>query len=208
MKGSSGFHVYACLDFMSDFGHLRAQELLHYFPPTLLYCDPPWNQGNGNAFRTKAGLGRAEYTWVELYQRIVGYVSTTFPVWLESGRRQLPEIVSKVLNGRPNVKAIPATYYKRNPSLIWYSGSDPSPVDLTGMDDEDTPGVVMQAYPKGLVFDPCAGRGCTPVHAAKLGWSSLSIELSPYRTSAGLRALAEVTYMQPHQLMTGLGPRY
>ena len=208
LKGSTGFHVYACLDFMSDFGHSRVQELLRYSNPTLLYCDPPWNQGNGNAFRTKAGLERAEYTWLELYQRIVSYVPQTFPVWLESGRRQMPEIVSQVLNGRPNVKIVEATYYRRNPSLICYSGPDLAPVDLTGMDDEDTPGVVMQAYQKGLVFDPCAGRGCTPVHAAKLGWSSLSIELSPHRTSAGLHALAEVTHMQPHQLMFGLGSRY
>ena len=188
-QGRTRSHIYACLDFMSDEGTVRVEELLRQYPPTLLYCDPPWGQGLVNGFRTKAGLDKADYRWEDLYRRVIGYVGREVPIWLESGRREREQVL-EILKGYDNVTVFPATYYKRNPSLIYYAGEVPPVVDVSGMDDGDTPGVVMSRMPHGRVFDPCAGLGGTAVHAARQGWSSLSIEMSPFRQSAGLFQLS------------------
>jgi hypothetical protein len=197
-----GEHVYACLDFMSTDGHQRVQELLAVYPPTLLYADPPWNQGNVNAFRTKAGLARADYHWVGLYRRVVDYVPAHLPVWLESGQRERPRVLSDVLHRHHNVTVYDVTYNfsKPLPSLVYYAGPDPSPVDVTGMEDLKIPGKVLTAYPVGRVFDPCAGLGGTAKWAARLGWASLNIELSPHRVSAGLSAIAAILHAQPERI--------
>lgn len=162
--------------------------------PTLVYCDPPWNQGNVNSFQTKAGLPHAEHTWLDLYAAVVALAGET-PVWLEGGRRQADQ-VQQLLPG-PERAIFEITYYRRSPCVLHYSGPTAPPCDPRGMDDEDTPDFVLAAYPAGLVFDPCAGRGLTSRAAEAAGWRSVNVELNPNRVSAALSRLAEATGLEP-----------
>jgi hypothetical protein len=195
-----GRHLFLCSDLMASgaFDALVASE----GPHTLLYTDPPWGQGLLNGFRTKAGLGRADHEWIDLYLAAAALAGGV-PTWMESGRRESDRIWNEVLTGE-HVARYEITYYRRSPAVLHYSGSVPSPCDPTGLDDEETPGLVMRSYPTGLVVDPMAGRGTTAQRAEELGWRSLNNELNPHRLSAALARVARMSGDRPELLSRGL----
>lgn len=184
-----GGHLAGCGDLMAGGQEVLAGLLALSGPPTLLYTDPPWQQGNLNSFRTKAGLAKAPYHYLDLYRRILS--AAPVPAWVESGVRER-EQVAAVLPG-PVTACFPVTYYRKHPSLLHYSGPTPPPVDPTGLDDDYTPGRALSGYPAGIVLDPCAGRGLTALSAERAGWRSVNLELSPYRTSVLLSRLTDLT---------------
>lgn len=203
-----GKHLFSCTDLMASrgFDEVLSGHLPH---PTLLYCDPPWGQSLVNSFRTKAGLGRATYRWEELYARIaqLGH-DRGLPVWVEGSKigsrdgAKIPGVLAKNLGGQGFAGYAEVTYYRKNVSGLYYSGtSAPSPrlfSRLTGMDDDDTPGTVMEAYGQsGVVMDPCAGRGVTSREAERVGWASVNNELNPLRVSAALVRMAKLISKQP-----------
>jgi hypothetical protein len=162
--------------------------------PYLVYSDPPWNQGNLASFHTKAGLPRPEHTWLDVYRRIIELAAGA-PCFMEGGRQQAPHIADICL-GEPFYVMWPITYYRKHPAVLHYCGPPLDPmVDLAGLDDDDTPGRVMAAYPpwEADVLDPCAGRGTTSRAAQAAGWPSVNIELHPRRISAALARLAAIT---------------
>lgn len=204
-----GDHLFVCSDLMAcdDFDRLVPA---HVSGPMrgLLYCDPPWGQSLVNSFRTKAGLGRAEYRWEDLYRRIaaIGH-DRVLPVWVEGSvitsrdGRKIPATLenSSPRAGRPTYSGyVEVVYYGKHPSGLYYSG--PTPVDseliaeLRGRDDDDTPGIVMRHHPAttGVVLDPCAGRGVTSRQAQEQGWLSINNELSPHRVSAALSRMVDM----------------
>ncbi len=85
---------------------------------------------------------------------------------------KIPGVLAKNLGGQGFAGYAEVTYYRKNVSGLYYSGtSAPSPrlfSRLTGMDDDDTPFTAMTAYgQRGVVVDPCAGRGLTARMAQK-----------------------------------------
>jgi len=182
-----GDHWFGCGDVL-DF-HLPTEQ-----PYTLVYTDPPWQQGNVNAFRTKAGLPKATHSWLDLYRRIVE-VAGGLPCWIEGGVRQ-GEQVQAILPG-PARAAFPITYYRKHQCLLHYTGPEPPRCDPSGVDDEHTPAYVLRNYPIGVVLDLCAGRGLTARAAYKLGWQSFNVELHPQRVSAALARLAKMSWQEP-----------
>jgi hypothetical protein len=186
-----GAHWFAC-------GDILDLDPILDSPVTLVYTDPPWQQGNVNSFRTKAGLPKAEHSWLDLYRRIVELAGDA-PCWIEGGVRQA-EQVQVVLPG-PSTAMFEITYYRKHPCVLHYSGPVPPPVDPTGVDDEHTPAHVLAAYEPGLVLDLCAGRGLTARAAYKQGWDSFNVELGPHRVSAALARLSKATLTQPTLLM-------
>lgn len=199
-----GDHWFMCSDLMDS--RIFDETALELRTPTLLYCDPPWGQALVNGFRTKAGLGKATYRWEELYARIaqIGH-SRGIPVWMEGSKsesrdgQKIPGVIA-----HPRERGYPGyfgtTYFKTHPSGLYYAGTVPHPASLDGIlegvDDEETPGVVMSAYEPGTVVDPCAGMGLTSRHAWKHGWGSVNNELSPFRMSAALDNLVMMTGLE------------
>lgn len=181
-------HTFACRSLLD--GGIRLDV-------DLVYTDPPWQQGNVNAFRTKAGLPHADHHWLDLYRRVVELAAGA-PLWLEGGRKQAAQ-VRTVLPG-PIIATFDITYYRKHPCVLHYSGPVPPPCDPTGLDDEHTPGFVLSSYPAGVVADLCAGRGLTSRCAHRRGWRSINVELNPKRTSAALSRLADVTGVQPERV--------
>jgi hypothetical protein len=193
--GEQQAHLFTCADLMTS------QSLIlerHLNAVTLIYADPPWNTGNVNSFRTKAGLGRAEHSWLDIYHRILG-LKPGIPAYLEGGVHQAPALV-KALPG-PVVKSWHVTYYRTKPSMLHYTGPEPPRVpDLTGFDDMLLPAAVLNSYRPGLVLDPCAGRGLTSRAAHEGGWRSVNSELHPNRLSAAMHQLALLTGTTPTRL--------
>jgi len=193
----AGRHTFVCSDLMAStlFDEILEKQLADGQPPgpRIVYCDPPWNQGNINSFRTKAKLEKATHRWDDLYKRIAALGdSRDWPVWAEGSTREnrygamIPDALGGSHTGYAEI-----TYYKRNPCGLFYAGPKPAPKGLLqrldGQDDENTPGIVMKAYgSSGLVIDPCAGRGLTSRHAEREGWTAVTNELNPRRLSAAM----------------------
>jgi hypothetical protein len=171
-------------------------------PPYLVYADPPWNQGNLASFHTKAGLDRPAHTWLDVYRRIIELAQGA-PCFIEGGQRQAEQVGALCL-AAPVYRCWPITYYGRHPAVLHYCGPSllPPGLELAGLDDDDTPKMILAAYPpwEADVLDPCAGRGTTSRAAAAMGWSSVNIEIHPRRMSAALFRLAAQTGDQPRRL--------
>lgn len=197
-----GDHLLACADLMSQSGHAVARDLVARVRPTLVYTDPPWGQGNLNTFRTKAALQHAEHTYLDLYERIATLVAPATPLWMETGRREESKVVDLLAKHRPVTASYAVTYYKRNPSRLIYAGQTkpPAAIHVAGLDDDDTPGEVMAGYPRGVVLDPCMGRGLIATVAHKKGWRAIGTELSPWRLSVTLSKMARLLNEQPRRV--------
>lgn len=186
-----GSHTFVCSDLMTSSLYF---DVLADSPPTLVYCDPPWGNSLLNGFRTKAGKPKATYDWTLLYRRIAA-LATQYAVdcWLEGSKpssRDGSQILPTMLNVHTAQWEI--TYGSANhPAGLYFSGAVPYPPSLTdaltGVNDIDTPRLVMQAYPPGgTVADPCSGRGNTSRQAHAAGWSSVLNEMNVNRMSAAL----------------------
>ena len=199
-----GRHLYVCSDLMADDSLFHAAVRSAEQPPTLVYVDPPWNNSNVNAFRTKAQLERADHSYLDLYRALAGVARTYgVPLWMEGGRREAVNVAGVLPYTHQAMFGI--TYYRKFPAVLHYSGSSPCPVpegELEGQDDDHTPRIVMQHYPTGLVLDPCAGRGLTAATAERLGWASVTNEMSPWRTSAALTKTAALTGLTPQRVLS------
>jgi len=190
-------HMIACGDLERGDG-LR---LLQRFgrAPDLIYSDPPWNNGNCAAFRTKAGTPRK----VDFNDFLTALLTVTRQarrdVFLEMGVVNTPVLIHLAkLHGGELIEQWPITYYRRHPcSLIqfrWF-GRGTWVRGLAGMDDEDTPVAVLQACMQAgdVIMDPCTGRGLTAATVASAGAGDrtfIGLELSPWRMSCTLTRLA------------------
>lgn len=201
-----GKHIFVCSDIMdSDL----FDRTLHDRSFNLLYSDPPWGTGLLNGFRTKAGKDRATHTWQELYRRVanLGHAAKV-PVWMECSvienrdGKQVPDAIRHPSGFSEYDAYWQVVYYRKNPSGLFHSGIRPVPetlVDLTGMDDDFTPGAVMASYDllDAKVIDPCAGRGVTSRQAEEQGWGSINNEMHPARVSAALSRMNEMIGVVP-----------
>jgi hypothetical protein len=186
-------HIIACGDLEEGDG-LRLIE--RFGPPDLTYCDPPWNNGNASAFRTKAGMpGKVDFTgFLEALLKVT--CQTRRDVFLEMGNLNAPHLITLAeYEGAQLVRRWPITYYGRHPctliQLRWH-GEGADPPDLTGMDDEDTPAAAVKACarPGDVIMDPCTGRGLTAATVARADIAFIGLELSPWRLSCTLTRLA------------------
>lgn len=181
-----GAHTFACGSLM---------EAVSLGPATLVYADPPWNQGNLTSFATKAGLARPEHSWLDVYAQIVGLAGRR-PCFIEGGRAEAGQVQAALhfrRAGAEEVRQWPVSYYRRHPAVLHYIGPPLAGLDPSGLDDDDTPGYVLSRFPRGVVADPCSGRGLTSRAAEEAGWPSVNIEQHPSRMSAALARLHKMT---------------
>ena len=160
--------------------------------PDLTYTDPPWGQGKLSAFYTKANLSGPP-SWAAFCERLVALCKAVTPRWafVETGIRWEAEVLAEAeRQGATVLASWGTTYYRKHPGrlLAWtYTGAVLPDVDLTGVDDDLTPGAVMNAVDCNVVFDPCCGRGLTAETAWKQDREFVGIELNPRRAAWVLR---------------------
>jgi hypothetical protein len=175
--------------------------------PCRVYVDPPWNLGNINSFRTKAGVPHTREPFVVFLEAFARYLARIEPViaFVEMGRQNQPQLHRYLQDaGLSVIDCWQTTYYHRHPATLTACSPLPAIVpalaDLTGMDDDDTPLECLSMMEGGMVVDPCAGRGLTAVVADGLGLPFLGLELSPARTSATLTRLSRLTSFEPERI--------
>lgn len=160
---------------------------------TMAYCDPPWNPGNANAFRTKAGSSlRADFP--QLIRNIMGLFSHVIgDVYVEAGR-QYVDFVSGILCRR-FLRTFEITYYHRRPCMLIQASNKPLlDIDFAGMDDDDTPhkAILVSSQEGDFVFDPCVGRGLTAISATMVGRRCFGVELHPRRLAVTISKLVQM----------------
>lgn len=207
-----GAHQYVCSDLMDSTTFrdwLTLPDAVDVSPPmpTLMYTDPPWGQGLANGFRTRAGLGRAEYDWTEIYREVADIAETwDIPLWAECSSidTQIGMKVPGSIGRRRGATfrgyhAI--TYFGGNPAGLYYAHRAPQP-DLVLSDNRGFKVVeqVLELYPQGVVIDPCSGLGGVPLTAQKLGWSSVTNELAPHRVSSALSRMSKTSGHEPERI--------
>lgn len=194
-----GEHTFVCSDLIET--RLFDETLAAVGAPDLVYVDPPWNPSNLSSFRTKAAKDRADYTIWQLYARVFG-IHPEVPHFVEGGIKEALNVKAQMPEGH-HVTGWRITYYRKHPCVLHYVGTTPPPAnlpDLNGVDDDYTPDKVMKAYGSGLVVDPCAGRGLTARTAARNGWRSVTNEMSPWRMSAAMTSVSQITGDKPERI--------
>jgi hypothetical protein len=185
---------------------VRCGDLRDWVAPwhTLVYSDPPWGNGPLSAFHTNAKLAKPSYDWSVLYALIIEKARFSAPIWLETGIRQEAQVMGMMSTPGLFTVSFEITYQRTHPCRLVYRGENVPPGALPGvlkgMNDTETPAVVLRAYPRGTVLDPCAGRGLTAVSAHFCGWKSESNELDPRRVSAALACLRQATGLTPEKV--------
>lgn len=194
-----GSHTYVCADWM-------AEPVIIPVTVGLVYCDPPWNDSNIGSFYTKARRTRPDVPFTDYIWRLIKLIGPR-EGFLETGKQNLELVVNSLTGQRLNVYDVwPITYYRTKPCYLLHFGPLPMPPgpvpDLTGVDDENTPFLAIQARcPKGgIVLDLCAGRGLTSRAAQQAGRASYNVEMHPNRMSAALFRMQALIHQEPKLL--------
>jgi hypothetical protein len=165
-------------------------------PPSLVYADPPWDQGLYRTFHTHAGLPDPRRSWTDLYRRILALAEGA-PCFIEGSTAQA-DTVADLMDDAECYAAWPVRSQFHRWCVLHYSGPPLPPMpDLTGLRDDETVAAILGAYPAGTVLDPCCGLGITSRAAEAAGWASVNFELHPQRMS---RAMARLGRLTPERL--------
>lgn len=161
----------------------------------LLFCDPPWNQGNLNSFYTKAG--RDDYSEFELfYKRLFLCVSAIRPktCYIEVGKDYLAEFIMEMKQIFKSVTFYNSNYYHKpeNHCYIIRGSRKHQKLPLDGMDEEDIISWVCKNEQYDCIADPCMGRGLVACAAFKSGHRFAGTELNPKRLSVALERLTSM----------------
>jgi len=154
------------------------------------YTDPPWNTGNINSFRTKAGMTNRDdfYNFISVVLATLKLISPKVN-FIEMGKQNLDLVLREIkLKAGTVTDCWNTTYYNRNPCyLIRFTFEPlnivPFPVSLNGKDDNDTPALAIEhepSKPKNVV-DLCAGKGLTGRAAFFAGLTFYGTELNKRR---------------------------
>ena len=160
----------------------------------LIYCDPPWNQGMLTGFHTKAGHHGPKPDFNAFKDRLFRLVEmVSAPVAMETGVKEVDDILSRMSHLFQDVKEYDITYYRKRPCKLVTGGIESLPA-LDGVDDDHTPNIVMNAVcdPGDLVLDFCTGRGLTPRTAQANKLRFIGTELAPRRMACALDSLGGV----------------
>lgn len=193
-----GNHHFGCFDVVEDYAQVDAYvQQMAGGEVTLLYADPPWSDGQQNQFRTLNDLPPTPYPWPEIFKSVLALVPYHVPRWIV-GDRYSQEAVAELADTRQRW-ALPAFSTPRVIGILHYAGYTPPPPgpSYEGVKDQKLPERIMERYPQGVVLDPCAGLGITSRCAERLGWQSVSSELSPHRVSVALRKMEKLTGETP-----------
>lgn len=199
-----GNHTLVCGDLE---GSTKIDEQVDKLQPDFIYTDPPWNNGNGKAFRTKAGVDGDKGRNVDirsLIKRVLSFGRKLEVLTLcEGGCRE--RNINRSVIAELGAKAIAEwdiTYTRKKlPCVLyaadWRKNPQSDYPDFSGMDEFDIETLSLQHYKPRLVLDPCGGLGGTAWAACRTGCASLTSELSPYRMAVALERLHHLTGIKP-----------
>jgi DNA modification methylase len=161
----------------------------------LLFCDPPWNQGNLNSFYTKAS--RNDYSEFKLfYKRLFECIAEISPktCYIEIGKEYLAEFIIEMKQIFKSVTFYNSMYYHKpeNHCYIVRGSKKHQKLPLDGMDEENIIEWICENEQYSCIADPCMGRGLVAFGAFKASHKFVGTELNPKRLSAALERLAKL----------------
>ena len=199
-----GVHTLVCGDLE---GATKIDEQVAKLQPDFIYTDPPWNNGNGRAFRTKAGVDGDKGRPVDiksLIKRVLTFGKQLQVLTLCEGGCKERDINRSVITelGAKNISEWNITYTERKlPCVLyaadWRTDARNDYPDFSGMDEFSIETLSLEHYKPRLVLDPCGGLGGTAWAAHRTGCASLTSELSPYRMAVSIERLHYLTGIKP-----------
>ena len=169
----------------------------------IAYIDPPWNQGNANTFRGKAGLTQ-NVNFQNLLENIMDILKLVRrDVFIEMGIKSeatLHRIIEQ--NGGSVINRFDTKYYRTKNSTLTHCAFNEKYADIpdfTGIWDRKIPPIAIEATSKQgeTVLDCCLGLGLTLRSAVILKRKFIGTELSPNRVSASLDSIFKINGIQP-----------
>lgn len=194
-----GPHRFMCADIEND----SVAKMFESMPGhvQVIYSDPPWNTGNYNMFRTKAGIPYGNYS--SFISRFVGMAAWLTPtdIYLQMGVPSMPIFEGKLEEIGYHCCGLWEMSYEAGVMQL-YHGS------LLGISDIDDPeegaavpwAISRSCSPGSIVFDPCVGGGTTAVVAARHGCIGYGCELIPAKLALCLHRMRQQTKRQPKLL--------
>lgn len=158
----------------------------------LLFVDPPWNQGNLNAFYTKAG--RDDYRgWTRFEDVFFRRIAEIAPAacYIEIGNQFVDDWHGRLSALYPVIQRWPVVYYGKHPTNIIRGGASSIDRDFTGMDEAKVIRLVGQIDGRGVMGDMCMGQGLVGLSAWDARRPFVGTELNKRRLANLLQRLAK-----------------
>lgn len=159
----------------------------------LVFVDPPWNQGNINAFYTKAGRGD--------YQEFNNFVDVLFlrlseinaaTTYIEIGRQYVGSLYKRLGGQYRYLQRWQVVYYRKYPTwLIRGSHVGEIAYDFTGIDEARCIQIIAEIETYRVMGDPCMGQGLVGLAAHRVGKPFVGTELNKRRLANLLQRLAK-----------------
>lgn len=159
----------------------------------LLYCDPPWSQGNANSFITKAEMDSYVSGFDAILDPLFAHISLVNPgaCYLEMGKQHFNDVALRMRAIYPVVEIWPIIYYRKNPCFLIRGGQEKASRSFYGMDDVQTPAAAIAAEHPTTVADLCTGRGLTLLAAHAHGATFYGTELNKRRLAVAIDRAAK-----------------
>jgi hypothetical protein len=106
--------------------------------------------------------------------------------YLEIGKRHVADFEERLGKIFPSAQVWPITYYKKKPCYLIRGGKVPTDANFSGIDEELTPSLAIQAENPTCVADLCTGRGLTLLAAHANGKQFVGTELNKRRLAVAI----------------------
>jgi hypothetical protein len=158
-----------------------------------VFVDPPWNRGNENSFRTKAGVEHHKGDFADFLGLVLACIRSIAPAtcFVEMGKEYVGLVEQGLRRLYPHVRTYPATYYRRHPCFIVRAGRADSSADFGGW-DEQVVARICEHERFDVIADPCMGRGVVGYEAFRHGRQFRGTELNPARLAVLVNKIAQL----------------
>lgn len=150
----------------------------------LVFCDPPWNQGNLRSFYTKNAQA-LRHGWDEFMGALFAAIQSIHPktAYLEVGKQYLADFIIRMRAIFPAVTFYNSMYYGRpeNHCYIIRGSARNRKLDLDGMDEEDIIRWICANEEYECIADPCMGQGLVALYASAAKKRFVGTDINPKR---------------------------
>ena len=199
-----GPHLFGCGDL--EQGDVLARLLAAAPPLTLVYADPPWNEGDTKRYRTLArqdSVPGEAHGWRGVFTAALRPAADRgLLAYVEMSRPSIGRATDEARRMGARIHGPWDVHYRPGWTESLMFGADFRPdggpvAVIDGPDATTAPVQALSAHPPGVVLDPCTGNGWTARAAVQLGWVFVGHELTPRRLWTAMRRISR----DGHQLV-------
>lgn len=176
-----------------EYGKLMVNDIYNGLPNFMLdadcvFCDPPYNLGQENSYRTKAKEATKSNSCAGFLDALFAGIDQISPsaCFIEIGKQNLCEIETRISKRFDYVDVYDSTYYRRQTCYIVRGGKFKASQDYSGYDEEEVIGRICAQEPFNVIADPCMGRGLLAVKAFEHKRNFVGTELNPARLAVAV----------------------